>query len=400
MIDHNGKLNTIREDIMSGIGPAMLGRAITAKLYVSPNGSGADGSTWAKAYTTIQGALAAASTDDHDCTLILLAPHDTYYDIDTTGDPTYTGNYEIVGTHRLWALIRNTHASATSILKFTGKVSLRDLAIFQTGDTNGITITQGGFRIRDCGFNSEGLTDPATAIYIDGSAGLTRGGIIEDIQVQGHITYTKALHINASNVNEFYNMRIAKCLTGVHIEDAGSDMNSFDELMLHNCATGIDIDSGNGSMFNNIHFHGCTTNVDDAVGDSNWNNINAELDTSFFPDNFTGVTVATHANADTWTTVPVEIRSAAAATKPFKIVVTLAEGSAAEKFRIRLSNDAGAAWFADNIIEGEVNAIKRVASSASTATDHVFNKGTQIVAASKSESGGESVVVWIKLQEI
>ena len=400
MIDHNGKLNTIREDIMSGIGPAMLGRAITAKLYVSPNGSDADGSTWAKAYTTIQGALAAASTDANDCTLILLAPHDTYYDINTTGDPTYTGNYEIVGTHRLWALVRNTHASATSIMKFTGKVSLRDLAIFQTGDTNGVTFTQGGFRIRDCGFNSEGLTDPATAIYIDGSAGLTRGGIIEDIQVQGHITYTKALHINASKVNEFYNMRIAKCLTGVHIEDAGSDMNSFDELMLHNCATGIDIDSGNGSMFNNIHFHGCTTNVDDAVGDSNWNNINAELDTSFFPDNFTGVTVATHANADTWTAAPVEIRSAAAATKPFKIVTTLAEASAAEKFRVRFSANAGSTWFTDIVIEGEVNAIKSIASSASTATDHVFNAGTQISAESKCESGGESVVVWIKIQEI
>jgi len=33
-------------------------------------------------------------------------------------------------------------------------------------------------------------------------------------------------------------------------------------------------------------------------------------------------------------------------------------------------------------------------------TDHIFNKGTQIVAASKCESGGNNVVVWLEIQEI
>jgi len=116
----------------SELGMPTVGRAVTDTLYVSPNGDNSDGSSWAKAFTTIQGALAVASTDADDCTAILVSPHATYYDIDTTGDPTYTGNYEIVGTHRIWAAIRNEHNNATSIFKFTGKVSLVNLALFST----------------------------------------------------------------------------------------------------------------------------------------------------------------------------------------------------------------------------------------------------------------------------
>lgn len=44
--------------------------------------------------------------------MILVGPHATYYDIDTTGDSTWTGNYEIKGTHRLWAPVRNEHNGA------------------------------------------------------------------------------------------------------------------------------------------------------------------------------------------------------------------------------------------------------------------------------------------------
>jgi len=40
------------------------------------------------------------------------------------------------------------------------------------------------------------------------------------------------------------------------------------------------------------------------------------------------------------------------------------------------------------------------ASAAPTATDHIFNAGTQIVASAKSESGGNSIQIWIEIQEI
>ena len=382
------------------IGAGISGRAVTDTLYVSPNGTGTDGKTWTTAYTTIQAALDAASTDADDLTQIVIGPHTTYYNILTTGDPTWTGNYELVGPHRIWAPIRNTHASATSIMKFTGKVSIRDLALFQVGTVNGIICTGNGTRIRNCGFNSELLTGAATAIYLDGSGAMTQGAIVDDIQLLGHVTHTKGLYVNASRINEFHNINIHKCLTAVQIATATSDHNMFKHLMIGDSALGIDIDAGNMQMFDNVIFHGNTANVDDEVGDSVWNNIQGQLDVSIEPDNFTGVAVATHATANTWTTTPVEVRAAATSTNPFKIVAYVAEANANEKFRVRFSSNSGATYFADILIEGEVNAIKSYAKQASDATDHIFNKGTQIVASSKSETGGDSVVVWLKLQVI
>ena len=119
MIDEIGRIKKIQNHIITNAGPSITNRAMTAKLHVSPDGNSYDGSTWENAFQTIQEALDAASTDANDLTLIIVAPHATFYDIYTTGDPTWTGNYEIIGSHRLWAPVRNTHGTATSIMKFT-----------------------------------------------------------------------------------------------------------------------------------------------------------------------------------------------------------------------------------------------------------------------------------------
>jgi len=382
------------------IGAGIIGRAVTDTLYVTPNGTGTDGKTWVTAYTTIQAALDAASTDADDCTLINIAPHTSQYDIYTTGDPTWSGNYILKGTHRLWAPIKNTHGSATSVMKFTGKASLMDLAIFQQGTVNGVIFTKSGFRIRHCGFNSEGLTGAATSIYIDGSDAITRGGIIDDIQVLGNVTYTKGLYINQSKINEFHNMHMHKCLTALHIVDADSIYNIFQNLVIGDCALGIDIDTGDDQHFNGVTFHDNTKNIFDIIGNSVWTNIHGEFDITIEPDDFTGVTVATHVDGGKWGT-DTEIRAAATSPeKPFKIVAVVVEADAAEKFRLRLSADSGDTHFDDLFTEGELNAIKREASVASDATDHIFNRGTKISGSSKSESGDNSVVVWLKIQEI
>ena len=84
------------------------GRPVTETLYVWENGSGTNGKTWDTAYTTINDALDAASTDPEDCTLVYLAPSTTQYDINTTGDPSWSCNCEIRGTHRSWAVIKNS----------------------------------------------------------------------------------------------------------------------------------------------------------------------------------------------------------------------------------------------------------------------------------------------------
>ena len=142
-LSHTQALKDYRKEIGSGI----AGLAVTDTLYVSPNGNNTTGKTWTTAYNTIQGALSAASTDGNDLTEIVISSHATYYDINTTGDPTYSGNYALVGSGRTFAKIVNNHASATSILNFTGKVILKDLNFNLNTSTNGITLGHGGSEI-------------------------------------------------------------------------------------------------------------------------------------------------------------------------------------------------------------------------------------------------------------
>jgi len=378
------------------IGAGITGRAVTDTLYVSPNGTGTDGKTWTTAYTTIQAALDAASTDADDLTQIVIGPHATYYNILTTGDPTWTGNYELIGPHRIWAAVRNSHASATSIMKFTGKVSIRDIAFFQVGTVNGIICTGNGTRIRHCGFNSELLTGAATAIYLDGSGAMTQGAIIEDIQLLGNVSYTKGLYINASRINEFSGMHIHKCLTGIQIAGATSDSNSFIDNDIGDCALGIDIDAGNEQLFDGLALHHNTTNVDDEVGDSIWNNINGQFGVTASPDNCVGTLLTANDTLNVYGS-DTELIAAGAIDKPFKIVGTVVSPTVAQWHHVRLSADSGSTWF-ETIV---VKAARAAGSSLPASTDFIFNKGTRISASLKAESGGEDTMrIWLKIQEI
>jgi len=378
------------------IGASIATRAVTATLYVSPNGAGSDGKTWATAFTTIQDALDAASTDADECTQIVVGPHATYYDINTTGDPTWTGNYDIIGSHRIWAAVRNEHDTATSVFKFTGKVSIRDLAIFTADAVDGVVFTGNGWRVRHCGFNSSGTDAANTSVYIDGSAALTRGGIMEDVQFIGHVTHTKAIYINTSTVNEFHNVTLHTCLTAIHIVGATSDYNLFKDCDIGDCALGIDIDSGNEQHFINLRLHHNTNNVDDTVGDSIWYNTDGQFDISITPDDFTGIAVDTGDGVNTWTAALVTIYTDAS-DGPFRITGKALKAGSTEWYRLQLTADDGVTYFDDTMFE----ASKQIGSSAPSGTEHVFNKGTVIKGRSKSESAGvDGLDVWLQIQMV
>jgi len=377
------------------IGSGISGRTITATLHVSPDGDNSDGSSWAKAYQTIQAALTAASTDANDCTLILIAPHATYYDIDTTGDPTWTGNYELRGTHRIWAAIRNEHDTATSVFKFTGKVSLVDLAIFTEDAVNGVIFTNNGWRVRTCGFNSSGTDGANTSVYIDGSAALTRGGIMGDVQFIGNAATTTAISINQSTVNEFHNVNIHTCLVGVLIADADSDYNKFNNIDIGDSALGLDINAGNEQHFDNIHFHHNTANVDDEVKDHNWINIIGQFPIAILPDNFTGVACDTGDGADAWTLV-LQTLYTNAGHGPFRIVGIHLEPAVAGWYRLHMTADE-TIYFDDLMFDAN----KREGTAAPSGTEYIFNAGTVIKGASKSDSDGvDGLIVWLEVQLI
>lgn len=386
--------------IYEGLGNATIGRAVTATLHVSPNGDNTDGSTWAKAYTTIQGALDTASTDGDDCTLILISPHATNYDINTTGDPTWSANVILKGSHRLWAAIKNTHASATSVMKFTGKASIEDLAIFTQGSVSGVIFTKSGFRVRHCGFNSESTTGATKSIHLDGSSAFIRGGIMDEVEFRGNVAYTTALYLDTAKINRFECLHIHNAIKGIQIVDADSDYNTFINCDIGDSALAIDIDGGNEQHFNGITLHHNTTNIEDAVKDHIFENIRGQFEITVQPDNFTGFAVAGGGGADTWGTLTEVMTSGTSNLKPFRIVATQIEADASEKFRIQFTVDGGATYYDDIQVEGSANAVKRESTASPSGTEYIFNVGSGVSARVKSESGGDNVIIWIERQEI
>ena len=377
-------------------GPSVDGRPYTCVLLVSPMGDGTDGQTWPTAFQTIQDALDDAPGDANEHTLILVGPTATYYDIDTAGDPTWAGNYEIVGPHRIWVPIRNTNAGATSILNFTGKASLVNLAFFMTGSLDGVSFTSAGWRVRQCGFNSSACTGAQTSVYINGSGALTRGGWMEDVQFLGHQTYTKAIHINKSTINEFHDVYIHDALTGVHIEDADSDRNLFNNMGLGDCGIGFDLDAGTEQHFVHVDFHGCTVNVDDEVHDHVYEYITGQQPITVYPDDVVGITVAANAAANVYGTNTL-LRATGVALKPFRVVGVIGKPVTAQTHELRLSADGGTSHFNHSIIESA----RGVSNPAAQGTDYIFNVGVPISCSLKAESAGsDEMQVWLKIQEI
>jgi len=378
------------------IGTSILGRPVTQTFYVSPNGSGTDGLTWVTAFKTIQAALDAASTDENDCTLIMISPHGaSFYDIDTTGDPTWSANVILSGTSRSWSKIKNNHDTATSIMKFTGRVFLNKLNFNLGTSNNGVIVTRGGARVRDCLFIGEDLTEAATGLHFDGVIKHVKA-IDCDFLGEG-LTHFTGLLLDRCVRGSFCCLRFHDCKSAVQIIHVDSDLNQFEELDVGDCGIGFDIDAGNEQELRSVTFHNNTKNIDDEVGDHIYGDLRGEFPITITPDDFTGVQITTHANPDTWGN-DTEIIAAAAIDAPFRIVAINIDPSAAEKFKVRFSHDSGASHFDSKLVENLEK--KRASASSPSGTEFIFNKGTRISASSKSESGSNNVKVWLEIQEI
>ncbi|MBA7658529.1 hypothetical protein ES703_66485 [subsurface metagenome] len=381
-------LEPIREDA----GAYTLGKAITATLRVWPNGDNSEGSSWSKAYRTIQAALNAASTNTNDCTLILIPPHSTFYDINMADDPTWGANVILMGTHRNWAKIKNNHASATSIMKLTGKSSVIDLNFNLGTGGNGLIMTHGGARGYHLQFVGEDMTSAGTALWLDGSP--SKHGKFIDLHFLGHPTHMTGIKLDQIIHSYFEKLRIHECLKGIQFVGADADDNYFDNIDIGGCGIALDIDAGNQQHFFNVLFHGNTIDVDDEVGDHFWTNIYGAFPIDIEPDNLVGVQVnAGGAGAYGGDT---EIRAAAASTVPFRIVGVHVEPSASEWYQLRFSADSGATFY--DILQ--FDATKREGMAALSGTEFIFNAGTRISASVRSVTGGNNVKVWLQMQEI
>lgn len=381
------------------IGAGIIGRAVTDTLYVSPEGAGSNGKTWAGAFTTIQDALDAASTDADECTLILISPHTSNYNINTTGDPTWTGNYILQGTHRNWAKIKNEHGTATSVMKFTGKVSLMNLNINLGTGNNGIIMTHGGVRVRDCQFVGVDLTSAKTCLWLD-HASTGKHAKLEDIDFLGNITYCRAILIDNFAHSHISHTHIHQCLEGIQIVGATSDYNVFKDIEIGDCShangIGINIDAGNEQHFNNVTFHHNKANVTDVTRDHTWTNIRGQFPITIMPDDLDGVT-ATVANGAGFGDA-VALISPGIVMTPFRVVGVHVEPTASEWHQVRFSVDASATFY--DVVHFEGN--KREGIAAPSGTEFIFNGNLELTAAVKNETanGTDTCQVWIEIQII
>ena len=375
------------------IGAGIIGRGVTDTLYVCPNGANSNGRTWGGAFTTINAALDAASVDPDDATLIMISPHDTYYNIDTAGDPTWAGNYILKGTHRTWAKIKNTNVGATSIMKLTGRASLMDLN-FNLGanNPNGIIMTMGAGRVYSCQFVGEDLTAAATALHFDGATLLKHHKVI-DCNFRGHKTHMTGLLIDKSCCSDHEKLVFHDCKTAIQLVDSDSEANVFRDIDIGGCALGLDIDAGSEQHFFGISFHDNDVDVDDEVKDHLWQSIFGQFPTTMEPEDLAGVEIA--AGDEDWG-ADTEIRAAISATVPFKVLAYTVQPSSDENTLIRFSADSGLTFFDEGIFASK----KNKAAAGSDATDFIFNAGTRISASVWSPGAGRTVDVWLEIQEI
>ncbi len=260
-------------------------RANTATLFVSPDGTGADGQSWRTAYQTPAAAFDACSADANDLTLVFFAP--ATYDFNAPGQPTWTQNIVVQGSHRDFVIFTNTHVTASCVLRLEGLSVVRDVTITPVAADNGLLMMANGARAVRLRIDGTAHTGAGVGLWLDGDDAKAT-----DIDIEGNPAQTIGLNVLGARTH-YENIFIHSCATGIWIHNSAADDNFFEHIDIHDCALGIDIDSGNRQHYENIAFYGNTRNVDDEVGDSEWLNIRGRFDIEILPDNLVGITVIT-----------------------------------------------------------------------------------------------------------
>ena len=233
----------------------------TNTLYVSPNGDNTTGDSWSTAYTTLPNALSNINTGTNINNWIYIAPGT--YNMDTTGDPTYAGNISLIGDHRHDVVIKNDHASATSVIKFTGRAVLMNVTIdCGTGSNNGVIIQGKGSRCYKTYFEAEDVTGAQTCLTLNGGEEYFKGS---DIFIDGVQAYTTGIKTDNYGHSYFLHMDIHGCLLGFHFSNVADDNHHIDGIDFKDCTTAVKIASGvEGTQIIDYTQANCTTVFDDS----------------------------------------------------------------------------------------------------------------------------------------
>jgi hypothetical protein len=144
--------------------------------------------------------------------------------------------------------------------------------------------------------------------------------------------------------------------------------------------------------FANTRIDGSTLPIDDDAGGT-WHAIFSNTSHAHLvPDDLTGVLIVAGVGANTYTAAEVELYSAAAATEPYIITGIVFEPAAGERYGLRLSADGGTTYFWEGVVEAAAGRSNRLEFIPIP-----MNQGTQIVGSVRSETGGNNLLIWLKI---
>jgi len=373
-----------------------MGQSIqhTQTLFLSPDGDDSDGSSWSRAYTTLAAVQVAANDDVNSFTAVMCAKGT--YDVDVSGSFTFTKQLHLFGITRSNTIFQNTHTSATGVFTLNAFCMFQNIQVSCGTGNFGILFesTADGSRMYNCYINGLSATGAVNLIEVDGGA----NNRFEDIYIIGNPAsiLTTAIEINtASFAATFVNATVAYAAVGINLDNTINQFCIFTAVEVINCTAGINIEAANTiNVFRHVNITGTTTPINDEGSLTNWNHdiVSDSLHAHLIPDDLTGIQITAAAGAGNWTAVEVELYAAVAATEPYIITGIVFEADTLEKYELRLSADGGTTYFWTGIVEAAADRSQRI----EFLPKHI-RQGTQIVGSIRSETGGNDMLVWLKI---
>lgn len=367
---------------------------VTETFHVDPiNGEDATGrgNSWATAFRTVSYAIAQAGNGASDYTMIYLAPG--VHDMNAGGIQAVDRHIFLHGAKCGLTLLANTLTTAEEVIHLSNTSVLAYMNIIPLNAQDGVRISANCCRLDHIVFQCGGVDGVHSAIFLDGVEATQLGELL----IRGHITYTTGVLLDDADLTIAAQIHFFECLRGVHFFN-GSAENNLDHLNFDECATAVLVDAlCANNHIDHLDFIGNTVNINDSGTETSLSGAIHIIDLvgSVAPDDLTGVVVNT-GGVGAWG-VDTQIRSAAAATRPFYVTGITYELSVQERYQIRLSDDGGTTYFWSGIVE------ERVATRTKWlifSDKYLIRQGRAIHASVRDESGGDTCTIWIHIAEI
>ncbi len=367
-------------------------RGHTNALFVSPDGDNSNGLTLATAYHTLQTACEVATNNSHNW-LILIAP--AHY-VETDPTPTYSGNITLFAVDPHSVIVTNT-VCATHVLKFTGLIYIKNICVTCTGSQDGIILDtdEHGGLFDTVHIDGTAVTGAQAGIYLTGGGTFIT---IRNCLIEGNVLYTHGIDVHNWGKSEIWNVRIGKCINGIHIT-AGSAWFLHGPINFNFNTVAIEIDAGVVStrimdVYYNLNTTNLTDNGTSTVIVRGLQHLDNEVTRIFPTTTNTGVSVTTGA-ANVWGSFA-EIGDGSSFTSPFKITsIFIANPSDSnDEYFIELAK-GGAGSEVRLAQTGFTGGTARTNVGATLKTGWI-PAGTRIAAKGMSTSGNDTFDVWFE----